>query len=269
MMATEVLTGRSGNLGRHFPPHYIALKTRMEMPTAEMEGELARVTHPILSFTHLAGITTPQDCDADPEAAHLANVIGPCKWFEAAARQGVRHFIFTSTSHVYGNPENKTPLSVRSPLKPVSNYGQQKLEAERALQELAPRFPMTKLTIARLFTVLSPAMKPGFLFTNLHRRARQKDFSPIRGLSYVRDFMPMDEAVRQLTTLGRWMEAPPVLNICSGNPTTVRELAARVFAEYGLSVEGIEEGPREPGDIDWLVGEPDSRFLDYLAKTRS
>lgn len=241
----------------------------MEQPVSDMEAELARLGNPVTSFTHLAGITTLKECEIDPDLAFQANVVGPRKWFEAAARMGVRHFVFTSTSHVYGNPVARVRLSPQAPLQPLSLYARQKVEAERALQELTLKYPDTKLTIVRMFTVLSPAMKPGFLFTNLHVRAQKKDFSPIRGLSYTRDFMPMATAVRQLTALARWVEAPAVLNICSGRPTTVRELAAQVFAEYGLSVESIQEGPREPGDIEWLVGEPDSRFLDYLDKTRS
>ncbi len=268
-MATEVLTGHTGNIGRHFPERFVRLKTRMERVVEEMEAELKGLPAPLLSFVHLAGITTLDGCQADPEGSYQANVIGPCKWYEAAARAGVRHFVFTSTSHVYGNPDSPAPLSPRAPLNPISLYARQKVEAERALQELALKYKDTRLTIARMFTVLSPAMKPGFLYTNLHKRAQAKDFSPIRGLSYVRDFMPMGEAVRQLTALAGWLEAPPVLNICSGRPMTVRELAAQVFAEYGLTVDAIEEGPASQGDIRWLVGEPDPRFLAYLAKTSS
>ncbi len=266
-MTIEVLTGHTGNIGRHFPASFIPMKTRLERSVSEMEAELRGLGSPISSFVHLAGVTTRAGCESDPEGSYQKNVVGAKKWFEAAARVGVRHFLFTSTSHVYGNPQSHHALSVNSPLNPLSLYARQKMQAEEVLQQLATQYPDTKLTIARLFTVLSPAMKPGFLFTNLHKRAQAQDFSPIRGLSYARDFLPMDEAVRQLTALSRWMEAPPVINICSGRPTTVRELAEKVFAEYGLSAERIPHGPPSPGDIEWLVGQPDPNFLSYLDKT--
>ena len=234
----------------------IGLKTRLENSSEEMLKELQSFPQ-INCIVHLAAMTLVKDCQSQPEKAYALNVEGASKWFMAAHQAGIRHFILASTSHVYGNPHTEQPISTKHPLNPVSVYGQTKVAAEIQLSDLARNFPQMKLTIARLFSVISKESKPGLLYTNLHRRAREKDFSPIPGLHYVRDFIPVDDVVDRLIRLASWQNAPPIVHISSGKGRRVLDLAAEVFLEYGLDAQKLlNEAPQEPNDIPWIVGEP-------------
>lgn len=116
--------------------------------------------------------------------------------------------------------------------------------------------PLLRLTIARVFGVLSDAMREGFLLTALHKRAEERDFSPIPGLSNVRDYMDARDICASLVRLGQSSAPPPMVLICSGKETTVRDVVERVFAQHRIESDCLVEAPGRPGDIPYLVGEP-------------
>ena len=77
--------------------------------------------------------------DADWEEYNAVNVCLPHAFASEAKAQGVKHFLFLSTAAVYG-AEKEIPgriIDGNTPLKPQSNYGKSKLEAEHLLQALA------------------------------------------------------------------------------------------------------------------------------------
>jgi nucleoside-diphosphate-sugar epimerase len=249
-------TGLSGSIGRHFPSAVLGLKTRLEKSSDEMLEELLSLPK-VDCVIHLAAMTKLKSCDVNPSMAYELNCNGALKWFEAAAQAKVGHFIFSSTSHVYGNPFTEKPLPTSFKINPLSVYGKSKANAEIELMKLAEKFPQTKLTIARLFSVISKESRQFLLYSNLHRRAREKDFSLVPGLHYVRDFIAAKDAVHKLLNLAAWSEAPPVVHISNGIGRKVLDLASEVFNEYGLNAkELLKEGPKGPNDVPWLVGEP-------------
>lgn len=250
------ITGKSGRVGRQFPQSTISLVTRLETDVTAMISEL-KSHGDVDCLIHLAAIMIVADCEKNPQKAHEVNVEGALKWFKAAAQSGVKHFIFTSTSHVYGNPKTQEPIPTSWPLNPVSVYGKTKAEAELKLIELARQFPNTKLTIVRMFSLLSKDSNPAQLYSNLYRRAREKDFSPVPGLNNVRDFLPVEVAAQRLQQLTHWKEAPSLVHISSGTGHSVLDLATEVFAEFGLDARKLlHEAEKSPTDIPYLVGIP-------------
>ena len=49
-------------------------------------------------------------------------------------KRGVRHFIFSSTAAVYGNPEH-VPITEDTPTQPMSPYGMSKRMTEYMLHD--------------------------------------------------------------------------------------------------------------------------------------
>ena len=252
----DVFTGATGSTGRHVDASFKPLKTRLERPLAEMVTELKEFSQPIRSFIHLAALVPTAECEANPELAYELNVEGSKKWFRAAVEVGVRHFVYASTSHVYGKVELGSRIATDHPTAPINRYGQLKLEAENELRKMSRTFPNTKLTIARIFSILSDAMRPGFLLTGLHARAERKDYSPIPGLFATRDFMEARDVARDLVRVANWMDAPEIVHICSGRPRQIVEIVRDVFLKHGLSVDGLSAAPAGANDIPWLVGVP-------------
>jgi UDP-glucose 4-epimerase len=80
---------------------------------------------------------------------------------ETAIKGGVRHFIFSSTAAVYGNP-SRIPVGEDDPTVPMSPYGSSKLMTEIMLRDADAAHGLSHL-ILRYFNVAGadPAMRTG------------------------------------------------------------------------------------------------------------
>lgn len=255
-LLSTAATGTTGSIGTFLPKEVFPLETRLGSETDFMVQELLAFPEIPKRLIHLAALTSLSDCLENPDAARSANVDGALKWYEAAARAGVQRFVFVSTSHVYQKTEPGVKIDVDHPTEPKSFYGELKLEAEMKLREASKDQPKCQLIIARVFSVLSPLMRPGFLLTGLTERARNKDFSPIPGLDNIRDFLTADEVAQKLIRLCLSEKAPPIANICSGKGQTVRSIAEQVFMDHGLDPKQLEVDKEKSGGDPFIVGRP-------------
>ncbi len=82
---------------------------------------------------HMAAWKAAGESMSDPEKYAFNNVMGSVNLLNACARNGIRHFVFSSTSAVYGNPEY-VPIDENHPVNPISYYGESKYQVERNLQ---------------------------------------------------------------------------------------------------------------------------------------
>jgi UDP-glucose 4-epimerase len=90
----------------------------------------------ISAIVHFAGSIVVPDSVADPLGYYLNNTVKSRALIEAAVTTGIKHFIFSSTAAVYGNPAT-TPVDEDAPLVPVSPYGSSKLMTEMMLADTA------------------------------------------------------------------------------------------------------------------------------------
>jgi UDP-glucose-4-epimerase GalE len=81
---------------------------------------------------HFAAWLSVPDSVRDPSGYYRNNVGGTLATLEAMAAEGCRHFVFSSTCAVYGEPV-ETPISETHPTAPINAYGQTKLAIEHAL----------------------------------------------------------------------------------------------------------------------------------------
>ena len=84
------------------------------------------------AIMHFAAWLVVRDSVADPAGYYRNNVTGTLATLEAMAAEGCRHFVFSSTCAVYGEP-TEAPLHEDHPTRPVNAYGQTKLAIEQAL----------------------------------------------------------------------------------------------------------------------------------------
>ena len=66
--------------------------------------------HEIEAIIHFAGSVVVPDSVADPLGYYLNNTVKSRALIEAAVKDGVRRFIFSSTAAVYGMPKTMTPV---------------------------------------------------------------------------------------------------------------------------------------------------------------
>lgn len=81
---------------------------------------------------HFAAWLSVPDSVRDPIGYYRNNVQGALAVLEAMAQERCRHFVFSSTCAVYGEPVD-VPLSESHPNRPINAYGQSKLAVEHAL----------------------------------------------------------------------------------------------------------------------------------------
>lgn len=92
--------------------------------------------HAIEAIVHFAGSIVVPESVADPLGYYLNNTVKSRALMAAAVAHGVKHFIFSSTAAVYGNPE-RTPVPEDARLSPMSPYGTSKLMTELMLADTA------------------------------------------------------------------------------------------------------------------------------------
>jgi UDP-glucose 4-epimerase len=110
---------------------------------------------------HFAASIVVPDSVADPLGYYRNNTVNSRALIETAIKGGVRHFIFSSTAAVYGNPA-RIPVGEDDPTVPMSPYGSSKLMTEIMLRDASAAHGLSHL-ILRYFNVAGadPAMRAG------------------------------------------------------------------------------------------------------------
>jgi len=110
---------------------------------------------------HFAASIVVPDSVADPLGYYRNNTVNSRALIETAIKGGVRHFIFSSTAAVYGNPA-RIPVGESDPTVPMSPYGSSKLMTEIMLRDAGAAHGLNHL-ILRYFNVAGadPAMRAG------------------------------------------------------------------------------------------------------------
>jgi UDP-glucose 4-epimerase len=105
--------------------------------TGDQAGVAALLAaHEVDSIIHFAASIVVPDSVSDPLGYYRNNTANSRALIETAIGAGVKHFIFSSTAAVYGNPA-KMPVAEDDPLAPMSPYGSSKLMTEIMLRDAA------------------------------------------------------------------------------------------------------------------------------------
>ena len=87
----------------------------------------------------------------DPLSYYRNNTANSRALIECVVNSGVRHFIFSSTAAVYGNP-GEDPVKEDTPTVPISPYGWSKLMTEIMLRDAGSAYDLHHV-ILRYFNV--------------------------------------------------------------------------------------------------------------------
>ena len=153
---TVLITGGAGYIGGHT---FLAFLDRGEIPVVLDDlssgnraavpsnvpfivgdvGDMELLTrtirqHRIDAILHFAAKIVVSESVTDPLSYYLNNTVKTRALLEAAVREKVRHFVFSSTAAVYGNP-SFTPVSEEAAPAPLSPYGMSKLMSEHMLRD--------------------------------------------------------------------------------------------------------------------------------------
>jgi UDP-glucose 4-epimerase len=107
--------------------------------------------HHVEAIIHFAAKIIVPDSVADPLGYYLNNTAMARTLLACAVDCGVKHFIFSSTAAVYGEPA-QVPVSESETLKPMSPYGRSKLMVEWMLEDTAKAHDLSYVVL-RYFNV--------------------------------------------------------------------------------------------------------------------
>lgn len=166
-----------------------------------------------------------------PEEIERQNVQDTAAVFEAAARQGVRKIIFTSSVVAYGlHADNPVPLTEESPLRPNKGlyYSRAKAAIERYLDGFEKAHPQIVVTRLRPCTVVGPNADPAQMASLVSpTTVLVRGANPLYQLVY-------EEDVARALHLAIQKDLPGAYNVAGDAPLTLREMAklrgARVIA---------------------------------------
>lgn len=142
--------------------------------------------------------------------------------FKAAARQGVRKIIFTSSVVAYGlHPDNPVPLTEESPLRPNAGlyYGRAKAAIEQYLDKFEKEHPEIVVTRLRPCTVVGPRADPAQMASLVNPTTIL-----VRGANPLYQLVYEDDLARALY-LAVQKDLPGAYNVAGDAPLTLRELA--------------------------------------------
>ena len=225
------------------------------------------------AIMHFAGSIIVPESVANPLKYYDNNTGKSRVLIAEAVEQKVRHFVFSSTAAIYGEPA-RTPIDEETPKQPINPYGSSKLMTEWMLRDTAIAHDFGYAAL-RYFNVsgADPRGRTGQSTagaTHLIKVASEviagkRDGIAVFGTDYptrdgtaIRDYIHVsDLADAHVLALDRLFDAPGQsmqFNCGYGNGFSVTEVLDAVEQVAGRSVNRRLEG-RRPGDPPALVAD--------------
>ncbi len=107
--------------------------------------------HAVEAVAHFAAKIVVPESVTDPLGYYLNNTSKARNLIEAAVAAGIKHFIFSSTAAVYGEP-TVSPVVEDVPLAPINPYGRSKLMVEWMLADTVKAHDL-RAVVLRYFNV--------------------------------------------------------------------------------------------------------------------
>jgi GDP-4-dehydro-6-deoxy-D-mannose reductase len=213
---------------------------------------------------HLAALTHVGQSWDQPLRVLEVNVLGTGAVLAAARQCGSDPTVLvTSSAEVYGAVTDPSllPLTEESPTAPLTPYAASKLAAEALCTQAVLGHGQRVITV-RPFNHIGPGQSPNFAVAALAKRILDAEASgastiPVGNLSARRDFTDVRDVVRAYRLLVESGTAGVVYNVCSGRDVAIGEIADRLLALAGTSLE-LETDPAlvRPVEVPVLRGDP-------------
>ena len=229
------------------------------------------------AIVHLAAMGGVRSSIEKPLIYQDVNVRGTHNLLEIAARQNIPHFVFGSSSSVYGvNP--RVPWSEDDVvLRPISPYASTKVSGE-LLGHVYSYLHGIRFIALRFFTVYGPRQRPDLAihkFANLIAEGRPV---PVFGDgSTRRDYTYVDDIVAGVRGAIRYNRSRyEVINLGNSETVTLLEMIRALEEALGKQA-AIDWQPEQPGDVpqtwasvtkahDLLGYEPRTPFRDGMRR---
>lgn len=197
---------------------------------------------------HLAAKAGVRPSVADPRGYQEVNIAGTLNLLELAEKNGIKKFVFGSSSSVYG-PTAMPPFKEDAPLSPISPYAATKAAGELLAHTYSHLYGMN-ITCLRFFTVYGARQRPDLA---IHKFARLiASGRPIHvygdGMAE-RDFTYIDDILQGILAAIDYEATPfEIINLGESQTITVNRLIELLESALGQKAT-IEYQAPQPGDV--------------------
>ena len=200
----------------------------------------------------------------DPASTYANNVANSISLLNHSINAGVKHFIFSSSSSVYGDSE--TILNAESDIpNPKTPYGRSKLIFENVLKDYANAYEFNFASL-RYFNAAGSYEGLGYtlnpkqhLVPLLVDAGLNEEVFTINGDDYetpdgtcIRDYTHIfDVASAHVSALNYLMDGGDsnIFNIGGGSGSSIKQVIAEVEKQLGKEIN-VEVGPKRDGDAE-------------------
>lgn len=169
-------------------------------------------------------------------------------------RSSMRLFFFSSGGAVYGDPPS-LPVGEDAPTAPLSPYGVLKVAAEKYIAMYGHLYGISYciLRVGNLYGAAQEVVPGhGAVATILHAAATRSPMQIFGDGHDLRDYVFVDDVAQVLVELVSRSNLPEVLNVGTGEGTSMHHLLATVERVTGRTVQ-VERLPRRRFDVESIV----------------
>lgn len=155
-------------------------------------------------------------------------------FLQSLVRAGLPSLFVAGTCYEYGMQSGE--LAESQSARPGNPYAYAKDALRQQLEFLRTKTPF-HLTWGRLFYMYGEGQAPTSLYAQLMAAIDRHDPSfKMSGGEQLRDFLPVQDVARHIVSLALQHGDAGVVNICSGQPTSVRNLVEDLLRERDVSM---------------------------------
>lgn len=221
------------------------------------------------AIIHLAAKAGVRPSIEDPVGYQRANVIATQNLLEFAKEQGIKQFVFASSSSVYGVNPNVPWSEAHNVSGPISPYASTKVSCELLGHVYSHLYGIRFLGL-RFFTVYGPRQRPDLAINKFVRLIEAGEPIPVFGDgSTRRDYTFVADTVTGILGALHYDKTNyEVVNLGNDQTVTLSEMISTIEEVVGKKAI-INRLPQQPGDVPqtWADVSKAGRLFDYKPTT--
>jgi UDP-glucuronate 4-epimerase len=197
---------------------------------------------------HLAAKAGVRPSVNDPRSYQEVNAGGTTNLIDLAQSNGIKKFIYGSTSSIYG-PYATPPFREDAPLAPISPYAASKAAGELIAHTYSYLYGIQTVCL-RFFTVYGPRQRPDLAIHKFAQLIASDRPIPVFGDgTSERDFTYIDDIIQGIMAAIEYDATPfEIINLGESQTITVNRMINLLEDALGRKAI-IERHPPQPGDM--------------------
>jgi len=225
--------------------------------------------YPVDLVVHLAAKAGVRPSISDPLLYQDVNIRGTVVLLESCKAQGIRNFIFASSSSVYGENQRVPFTEEDLDIQPISPYGATKRAGELLCYSYHYLYGIN-IACLRFFTAYGSRQRPEMAIHKFTRLIDRGEKIPIYGDgSSRRDYTYIDDLIDGILGVIDFHKGFEIYNLGESQTTSLTELIRFIEEAFGKKAK-VEMLEPQPGDVSVTYADitKAKRILKYQPRVK-